>query len=189
MPKRMIGLNGKARAGKSTTAKLLLDRGYADYEYAFAQPVKAMCKALGIDPDDPYWEANKTKPIPLFGGRSYRQIMQNLGTEWGRQFLGEDVWVRFADQIQKTMPDQTMLISDVRYDNEAAFVKSNGGLIIEIQSPISQEVHSHRSEAGIDARFIDFTVINDGTLEQLDLVLMDIMNGSETRKQIFTKDK
>lgn len=189
MPKRMIGLHGKARAGKSTAAKMLIDRGYADYEYAFAQPFKNMCKALGIDPADPYWEANKTKPIPLLGGRSYRQIMQSLGTDWGREFLGEDVWVRFARQIQQTMPDQTMLISDVRHDNEADFVKSNGGLIIEITSPNPQEVHSHVSESGIDPRYIDFTVINDGTLEQLDLVLKGIMDGFETRKQIFTKDK
>lgn len=185
----IIGLAGRARAGKSTAAKMLLDRGYANYEYAFATPIKNMLKAIGLDPNDPYWEAHKTDPIPFFNGRSYREIMQSLGTDWGRNVLGDDIWVRMADQVRASLPDQVILISDIRYDNEAAFVKENAGKILHIESPFSQEAQTHTSEIGFDPAYVDVFIKNNGTLEQLDIALMDIMHGVETRKQISTKDK
>lgn len=185
----IIGLAGRARAGKTTAANMLLAGGYANYEYAFASPIKNMLKAIGIDPEDSYWEAHKTDPIPFFNGLSYRELMQSLGADWGRTTLGDDIWVKIADQVRASLPDQVMLISDVRYDNEAAFVKQNGGKILHIESPFSQEAQSHSSELGFDPAYVDVFIKNNGTLEQLDIALMDIMHGAETRKQISTKNK
>ena len=61
----------------------------------FAAPLKAMFAALGIAPaprDDPrVW---RETPHPLLCGRTPRQALQTLGTEWGRDCIGDDVWVR-----------------------------------------------------------------------------------------------
>lgn len=189
MPYPLIGITGRARAGKSTAASLVLSAGLADYEYFFAQPFKNMLKAIGLDSEDPFWVTNKETPIPLFANKSYRQLMQTLGTEWGRRCIDENIWVSLAEQVIHTMPDQTAIISDVRYDNEAALIKKLKGILIHISSPYAEKIAAHTSEDGVDRAFIDVEVINDGTLSQLQSTLVDILNGVETRKQVYTKDK
>jgi hypothetical protein len=81
----VIGIAGRARAGKSTAAELLLRIGAGRYLYSFADPIRAMLKAgLDIDLDSPYWQMRKEDPLSDFGGHSPRSLMQTLGTEWGR---------------------------------------------------------------------------------------------------------
>lgn len=120
---------------------------------------------LGIDMTDPFWTENKEKEIPLFG-RSLRYIMQTLGTEWGRELIHPDIWVRLAEAALFERGER-MIISDVRFDNEAEFVRSKGGVILHVDRILAPKVEAHASEIGIRQSPMDMYVLNDRTIDQL----------------------
>lgn len=120
---------------------------------------------LGIDMTDPFWTENKENEIPLFG-RSVRYIMQTLGTEWGRELIHPDIWVKLAECVLFERGER-MIISDVRFDNEADFIRSHGGVILHVDRILAPKVEAHASEAGIRMSPMDLYVANDGTIDML----------------------
>lgn len=160
----IIGIAGRARVGKDTCADFLV--GYlGGYRYGFADPLKRMLIPLGIDMTDPFWTENKEKEIPLFG-RSVRHMMQTLGTEWGRQLVHPDIWVKLAECVLFERGER-MIISDVRFDNEAEFVRSKGGVILHVTRDYAPKVEAHASEQGIRPSPLDLYVGNHGTIDEL----------------------
>ena len=77
----LIAFCGPKFAGKTTAAKAL-PPGYMPY--AFANPIRAMLRVLGVPEANLTDPALKEVPMPQFGGKSAREMMQFLGTEWGR---------------------------------------------------------------------------------------------------------
>lgn len=109
---------------------------------------------------------------------SWRQLYQLTGTEWGRQQVDLDFWINMA-------PTKNAIISDVRgqgdhpvdKNTEALHVLESGGLMIEVYDPRKAVAtcRKHSSEAGIDSIHIDEKIINDGTLEDLEAKVRDIV--------------
>lgn len=138
---RTIGFCGPAGAGKSTAAERLVKRWRFE-RVRFAGPLKAMMLALGLDPEQ-VDGALKEEPTPLLCGRTPRQAMQWLGTEWGRDLIGAGFWIeawRAAVErvpLQKPWRNRANLIvaDDVRFANEAKAIRDRGGLIIRIVRP------------------------------------------------------
>lgn len=62
---------------------------------------------------------------------------------------------------------ERMIISDVRFDNEAEFVRSKGGVILHVTRDYAPKVEPHASEAGIRMSSMDLYVANDGTIDML----------------------
>lgn len=92
---------------------------------------------------------------------SPRKAYQLFGTEFGRRTICDSVWL---DMI----PDNNLVISDVRFDNEAEYIIRNGWRIVEIVSNRSTtKESSHDSEKGIDKSLISATITNNGTMEEL----------------------
>ena len=171
----VIGVAGRARSGKDTLVNFILAaRGYG-YRYGFADPIKRMLLALNIDCTDPFWVDNKEAVIPALGV-SLRRLLQTLGTEWGRELINPDLWVILAKQA---LVDHGpgMLISDVRVENEAKWIRSVGGRIVHIQRPNASPVAEHVSEAGIVALPEDILVYNNGTLHQLQSAVQEMFHG------------
>ena len=131
---------------------------------------------LGIDMTDPFWTENKEKEIPLFG-RSLRYLMQTLGTEWGRNLVHRDIWVKIAETVLYTQGER-MIISDVRFNNEAEYIRGKGGMILHVSRPDTQDVEPHASEAGIRHSPLDLYVLNDGTIDELYTKLAALFDGS-----------
>lgn len=157
----LIGICGRARAGKDTSAEYLC-RKYGLQQAAFAAPLKAMLRAA-FDAD--FDGGDREAPIPWLG-KSPRQLMQLLGTEWGRSLVHPDLWLLLMERrMAKT--SSGLVISDVRFDNEAAWLASKGGLLIHILRPGAREVASHASEAGLSSRWPRRFVQNDRDLEHL----------------------
>jgi hypothetical protein len=162
----IIGITGPARSGKDTVADELLRCGAGLYRYAFADPIRAMLKAgLGIDMADPWWQGHKEDMIDRYGC-SARRLMQTLGTEWGRNLICSDIWLGVAEE-QFAERGPGMVISDVRFDNEAAWVRKLGGLVLHVRRPGATAVEAHASEAGVEFDARDHAISNDGTLERL----------------------
>ncbi|WMJ01372.1 deoxynucleotide monophosphate kinase [Pseudomonas chlororaphis subsp. aurantiaca] len=166
----LIGLAGPARSGKSTAADHLV-RNHLLEHYAFADPLRSgLMEIFNLDPDD-FEGAKKEQPVDWLG-RSPRELMQSMGTEWARQMVHPDVWVKLAEQnlnyLQNSLSGVVgFVVSDVRFENEAEFIRQRGGTIAHIFRPNAQAVNPHISEAGIVVQPGDLAIYNDKCVSAL----------------------
>lgn len=154
----IIGLTGKKGSGKSTVAGMLCEK-YGYHLMSFATPIKDMLMAMGLTEDEIYSVELKEKTIERFG-KSPREMLQLLGTEFGRNLIADDIWVRVLEE--KIEPSDHIVIDDVRFRNEAEMIRGKGGKIIRIER-IGQElgmIDSHISEAGIPDDLVDNVITN-----------------------------
>lgn len=167
----LIGLTGKARSGKDTAADVL-EHLYDFRRYAFAGPLKKGLRAmlgLSIDHTDGYL---KEHPIARFNDKSAREMLQTLGTEWGRTHVDENLWVNLGlyEWEKQSAEDRSLVITDVRFDNEAEAIRAAGGIICHITRvtpdcpPIN--VPGHASEAGVTHLPGDIAIANVGSLDE-----------------------
>lgn len=166
-PFPIIGICGRARSGKDTVCQMLIELGAARYRYGFADPLRLMLHAgLGIDLAAPEWASAKEDPIPGLG-KSPRQLLQTLGTEWGRQLVHPDIWIMEAEK-ELVSRGPGMAIADVRFQNEADWIVAQGGALISVMGRYRSDIAPHASEAGVALKLgRDAFIVNDGTLDEL----------------------
>lgn len=158
----IIGLTGFKGCGKSTVAEIMRDK--LDYEIrSFAKPIKDMLKVMGLTHEELYDSELKERVMPDFG-KSPREIMQLLGTEFARNMIKEDVWVTAL--MRQLNDDENYVIDDVRFPNEAAAIHAKGGKVVRVVRDRTSG-DNHISEAGLDSEHIDYELNNDtsGTTE------------------------
>ena len=119
---RLIGIAGPARAGKDTLASYMLDNlGDNWTRSSFAAPIKKMLEAIGVDCSD-----DAKAVVDDAFGDTPRHMMQTLGTEWGRNLIDGDIWVKAFARLNA---GKCVIVPDVRFENEAALVREHGVLI------------------------------------------------------------
>jgi hypothetical protein len=178
-PTLIIGLVGLAGSGKDTVAGMLrrlwVERDLKSTCIAFADPIRSICFDLLLharvqDPTRYILDRELKETVILELGVSYRHMAQTLGTEWGQQCLGRDVWIRLLDQRLKTYREQQVthfVIPDVRFAVEADWLRSQGAVIWRIERPGVEPVREHVSESGTATIQSDRVILNDGTLDEL----------------------
>ncbi len=93
---------------------------------------------------------------------SPRKAYQLFGTEFARKNIKDSIWLDLAE-------DTNVIWTDVRFDNEAQYLKDKGGVLIKvIADRATTKESSHSSEAGVDESYIDIVVDNTGTLKKLE---------------------
>lgn len=179
---RIIGLTGLAGSGKTTVAHYL--EHHCGYErMKFASILKGMLRVLGLTEEE-IEGSKKELPCELLGGKSPRHAMITLGTEWGRNLIDSDLWVRAAmkglESTHKDMDDQRFVFDDVRFPNEAQAIKDRGGVIWRIERPSRSWMGhvSHESEAGQSRLEADSILFNTGSKLDLPRAVLDILAGS-----------
>lgn len=128
----VVALSGVAGSGKSTAAQYLVDiHGYT--RVRFAGPLKAAMAAMGFQ-DEHIEGGLKETPSALLQGKTPRYAMQTLGTEWGRNIIGEDFWTGLWRSAADHIIDGggRVVVDDCRFLNEAAAVRKMGGDIYRI---------------------------------------------------------
>lgn len=124
----IIGISGVARSGKDTLAngfvEIFNELGIKAKRYALADELKRevkpfVKKALGIDvfnlTDE---EKAVVRPFLVFWGTHIRRKNN------------DNCWI---EALEKQLKSDTLnIISDIRYENEADWVKNNGGILIHI---------------------------------------------------------
>lgn len=142
----LVGITGYAGSGKSTAARHLIDNhGFVPVK--FAGPLKSMMRCLGIGEAEIEGHL-KELPSAILGGKTPREAMQTLGTEWGRAMISPNLWVNAAMSVVDTVLDHDgrVVIDDLRFENEAVAIKERGGIIIRIDRPGVGPVNAHTSE-------------------------------------------
>jgi len=174
MSGRLIGLCGPAGAGKNTVAELLIDSDRCTFhQLAFADPIYECISVItGISVAGLQQRDAKEAVIPWLG-QSPRQMLQTLGTEWGRETVNSQIWIRIA--IERAIPHlavgRGVVITDVRFTNEAQAIVDAGGEVWRVIRPgwrcLDANAAAHQSEAGVGEQWIARTIDNSGSLDDL----------------------
>lgn len=181
----LIGLMGTKSSGKTTSAAYLTQK-YQFVERSFADCLKSVCKELFLlEPEQLYDNIQKESPDPRWFNCTPRKMLQFIGTDLLRNNLdqimpglGKNIFVHhFKLWYQKELsknPKLHVVVSDVRFQNEADFIKSLGGTIIKITRFRSDDSHASETEmANIDN--YDYSIDNTGSLEDLQIRLSAIV--------------
>lgn len=167
MPKKLIGLTGKAGAGKDTVADYLWERdGFI--KIAFADALRAAGThifGLGLGS---FIDRDLKEAEVEYWGMSPRRMLQLLGTEATKPVFGDDIWLkRWNLSYQAVRDTDPVVVPDVRFDVEAAAIRSLGGVIVHIVRPgasLAGEAAQHASEAGVWPEDGDIYLMNDGSI-------------------------
>jgi hypothetical protein len=178
---RIIGITGKARSGKTTVACWAREHLGAHVDW-FARPIKeAICLMFGL-PFSLWEDERKEMKIPSLG-KSPRELAQTLGTQWGREMVHPDCWLIALElRVRAVMFARgnefgPLFIPDVRFENEALFVRERGGYLIHIQRNSADGkvgIRGHASEVGVGYGSGDLLVSNNGTISDLCAKLTDL---------------
>lgn len=140
-----IGLIGLAGSGKDTAADALM---FTHLRCSFASRLKGIARMLG-------WDGEKDER-----GRAF---LQDIGMA-ARKY-NPDVWINLLKgEVSPVI--QQLVFTDVRFQNEADYVHSIGGIIVRIVRP-GIIADNHESELKQSEVAADIEIVNDGTIEDL----------------------
>ena len=168
----LIGIAGPARSGKDSAADVLV-REFGFTRYALADPIKAGVRVMFGLTDDHTDGEPKEVVLPDLGV-SPRHLMQTLGTEWGRNTVRDDLWLRVADRVLAHI-DGPVVVPDIRLENEAEWVRSKGGTLWHIERGEAPTVRAHVTENGVARQAGEPVIVNDGTLAELRAQVVDTL--------------
>jgi hypothetical protein len=197
---KIIGLVGHARCGKDTVGQMICTALPGARTLSFAEPLKTILKDL-FDWTDEHVSGSLKEvgdpryprpPAPFHAETSAtlltpRYAMQTLGTEWGRRCY-DRIWIdyalrRAAEMLRRgamvtrrlgLLSDQAatcVVITDVRFVNEAQAIYDAGGCLWRITRPndgAAGGIANHASETEMDspgmAELCNTYLANDGDL-------------------------
>jgi len=200
----LIGLNG---SGKSTVASIL-EQKYNFNIDSFAKPVKDIASVIfnwnrekldGMTEESRKWREEKDEEWSKILNKDItpRMILQMIGTEFGRDMLGENIWI---ESLKKRSENKNIVISDVRFVNEAENIKNSGGILIRIkrgmdpsylnaidnikfnnQNKLKEYMKEkypmvHEANYMIGLLKPDYVIINDNTIDDLHNKIYSILN-------------
>lgn len=167
-----IALIGKIRSGKNTVGDYLI-KNYGFKEFAFAQGIGEI-----IDRYFPKaWAEGKPR-------KHYQHIGQAL------RELDPDVWINYTLSKIALSGAERVVITDTRQVNEVEKLKEDGYLIIKVEADeeirIDRMIKSgdtfrihdlqHETEAQVDLAEADIVLVNNGTKEELEREVQNIIN-------------
>jgi hypothetical protein len=173
----LIGIVGKLRSGKDTSADYLIrTKGFT--KYSFARPLKAAAMEIfGFTEEQMHTDLKDV--IDEEWGFTPRRALQVLGTEL-LQFeiqkhlpefaeIGRFIWVkRFKQWYRRNHMIKNVVIADVRFQHEVDAIINMGGVVWRVDRPSLVSTDGHSSEMELEnMQGISQTLVNDATLADL----------------------
>lgn len=182
---QLIGITGHAGSGKDTVASYIQKKYKNTYIEHFADPLKKACAAAFGIPENWFYDRElKEQETPW--AVSPRKIAQFVGTEMFRTVVtnlyGEFTyshWIRLLEMrlTGVSHPPEgegyyssgdTIIIPDVRFQDEAEWIQQNRGIILRITRKGfegSVGILGHASEISYSSG--DYVIYNDNSKEIL----------------------
>lgn len=178
-----IAFVGKAGAGKSTAAQLLVELDLGYHVVSFATPLKGVaCEIWGQD------------------AMSDRDKLQRLGV--AVREIDDNAWVnKLIDYTQRyrdndIIPDGQFAVDDCRFENEWYALKAENFVIVRVIAERNQRSDrlkangkwqsegqlEHRSETAVDHLTPDYTIANSADKDCLYDRLVDIVIKERKRR-------
>ena len=181
---KIVCFAGRKQSGKTTLCNQVVNFIYdleklEDYStiYNFADPLKEACRVI-FDFDDEQLYGNNKEIVDERWKTTPRDLFQFIGTDVFREFLPTHLpWLKNKfwlhrleieyNKLKTKYGDQVnVVVSDIRFNNEAEFVKGLGGSIVKVYRPAIVSNSSHKAETTVkDIDIYDQLIINDTTLE------------------------
>jgi len=169
----LIGLSGYAQSGKDTVAGILV-RDYGYTRIAFANKIKELSYEFSAHTrmivDSQGWEPAKQNP-------AIREQLQNLGMA-ARKVFGEDFWVQRT--LWPVLEKDKIVVTDVRFPNEMQAIWAQNGIIWRVEREGIGPVNDHVSEHATKDIGPDSYIFNNGTLEDLEKTVHNMMRHAAT---------
>ena len=190
----LIGFTGLKGSGKDTAAQVLV-KDFDFVRHAFADKLKeGVCRLFNISLEDLEWLKNQDHAwVQVSSGildkhnsysdNTFRVFLQRFGTEMAREAFGYNFWI---EQWQRSYFElramgHNVVVTDVRFENEATMLRSLQGVIVEITRP-GLESDGHVSEDPLPRSLVDAQIANNGSIEALSVDVYDLYKALE-RKQ------
>lgn len=175
----IIALSGYAGSGKDTVADVLVEeRGFV--KYAWADTLRMAAAALDpiVAVDEHGAVYRYTEVLDEVGYvqakvqfPEVRLVLQRLGTEVGRNLIGDNVWIdaTFARIEREHSLSSNIVIADTRFPNEAEAVRNLSGdnLVVRVTRPGVDAESDHPSEISLDGYDFDSYFSNEGDMDWL----------------------
>ncbi|MGA0406450.1 MAG: hypothetical protein ACO3PR_00045 [Limisphaerales bacterium] len=127
--KTIIVAIGPPLGGKSTFCQNLPGRFVVE---SFASPLYEMLgTVIGKNKVRELRRMNeKGNPCEELCGETLRRALQTLGTEWGRELMGEDIWL---DHLLRRSADFSKIaVDDMRFPNEYEGLRKQGAIFVRL---------------------------------------------------------
>jgi hypothetical protein len=174
-PQLVIALAARKLSGKSTAATWLSKLGFAEFNNA--DPLKEFAMLSGFERHEVYGtDTQKETPSALMG-ISGRQFLQQMGTDIVRNHVhlcpglkldSLNFWAFVTRNRIIKSQNRLVAVGDLRFQDEQKMVNALHGYTIKIERHMDRSgpVHQHPSEQGIDAMVTNYTIENNGTLDE-----------------------
>ena len=177
----IIGVSGKKRSGKDTVYSLIKkSTGNFALRAAFGDQIKEeVADVTGVDVD--HIEEHKER---------FRPMLQWWGADFRRHYNGESYWLdKMLAKMETIVGREVLVITDVRYPNEAELVKRAGGIMLRVERETGLN-DAHSSENLLDDfEGFDYRLTNNGTIRELkkkvERIVADHCCGAEDSEAAF----
>ncbi len=160
----LIGLVGRKRSGKDTLAGFATEAVDGLRVMSIAEPLKQACKLAYVLSDEQL-EESKDVVDPRWGSTP-RDMFKALGTKFFRS-EDPDQWTKNMAFRIRGAGVENVVVPDVRFQNEATFIRENGGFLVHVFRDLDTNDDDHPTERTTDEIECDFYIENDGSLEDL----------------------
>lgn len=158
-------------AGKTTVANALAHSEFVPVKFAGCLKImlRSCLQYQGLHHEEVQRMVEgdlKEVPSPYLCGRTPRHAMQTLGTEWGRDLIGEGMWLGTTQKridLYSSPDHQTpIVIDDLRFPNELKFLKSQSHytLFVKILRKGFVIPTGHASEGSLNDATFDLVLEN-----------------------------
>ena len=174
----IIGISGKKRSGKDTVFSMIdaiTAHEVRTTRTAFGDQIKReIAESMNINVAD--IDADKER---------FRPLLQWWGAEFRRGYCGDAYWIKKMRLAAATWYARDwLIITDVRFPNEAELVRELDGVLIRVERDTGLD-DTHDSETALDDYdHFDFRLKNDGSLDDLETAVVEIVSDIYKREPI-----
>jgi hypothetical protein len=193
----LCGLSGKIGSGKNTVSLLIADflhEKFPIYNKSFAFKLKQIVEILTNFKMEISLSNNFSNGITDFSrddknvyisqfDMTIGEMLQQIGTNVFRDNFDREIWIKslFTEYGDYEKKNVLWIVTDVRFTNEANYIKEKNGILIRINGFHLKEENTrnkfHPSETALDDyNKFDYIIENTGSLGELESKVKEIIN-------------